>query len=329
MAPKAHIILYKLPDLSDQSFIDGLSRIITGQQDRRGPACPSVAQRSSTRPQTMTASTTPTFFGRERSDGPGERPGHHLYRLLGDSGALAATARRLLRPIPNCGTFLPAPSSPPPAPTSPASVAQTSLPATPESPAILTRVRPGRGLRRSLSERHLLRHLCKRAASSGSGGGDSILFRKPRLSEPRRYRQQQVPHRPRSIPPHAAAALSAPSHPATPTTAATSWQSAKATTESSGPVAPPLTSPDSPLSPSSATAPGWATRITTSTPSPPPVLRLTLQGLQDWHPRQQRPLLHHKKRLQPRPRQRYPERSGVSPRPVRPVAGVPQTPSNP
>jgi kumamolisin len=105
MAPKANIILYNLPDLSDSHVLDGLSRIITDNQA-------DVVSMSFGGPELFyTAADNDgqdfTYLLQQEDDlmAQGNAQGITFIASSGDSGALAAIPVNCFNNVPKCGTF--------------------------------------------------------------------------------------------------------------------------------------------------------------------------------------------------------------------------------
>ncbi len=177
MAPKAKILLYNLPDLSDDSLMDGLSQILTDNKT-------DVVNMSFGEAELFyTAADNDgedfTYLAQEEDDlfAQGNAQGITFVAASGDSGALAAVPVDCFNYEPNCGKFQLSVNFPASSPHVVA-VGGTNLKTTyfPTSPASLY-----------ISEEAYADPLAEdifygTSATGGywgSGGGNSILFAKP------------------------------------------------------------------------------------------------------------------------------------------------------
>ena len=179
MAPNAHVILYNLPDLSDASIIDGLSKILSDNKA-------DVVSMSFGGPElyytaAFNDGTDFTYILREEDDlmAQGNAQGITFIASSGDSGALPAPPLACFNYTPNCGSVLPSAEFPASSPHV-TGVGGTNLVTTYTG---LTGDLNSQYVRESafadpLSE-DIFYGTYATGSYFGSGGGNSILFSKP------------------------------------------------------------------------------------------------------------------------------------------------------
>ncbi|SEC18397.1 S53 family peptidase [Terriglobus roseus] len=178
MAPNAKIILYNLPDLSDDNIIAGLSKIVNDNKA-------DVVSMSFGGPEIFyTAAyndgTDYTYLIKQENDlmAQGNAQGITFIASSGDAGALTAFPPACFDGVPNCGSALPSASFPASSPNV-VGVGGTNLVTTYTSSTDLNSAY----VRESAYADPLTGDIFYGTSSTGqywgSGGGDSIIFKKP------------------------------------------------------------------------------------------------------------------------------------------------------
>jgi subtilase family serine protease len=181
MAPKAKIILYNIPDLSDASFIDGLLKIL---EDNKAD----VVNMSFGGPEIFytaayNGGTDFTYLLRAENDlfAQGNAQGISFVASSGDSGALSAVPVACFDPdaTSTCGSFLAAAEFPASSPHV-TGVGGTNLATTfSGNPNNLNSAYISEEAFADTLSSDIFYGTPATGAVFGSGGGDSILFRKP------------------------------------------------------------------------------------------------------------------------------------------------------
>ena len=183
MAPKANIILYNLPDLTDTSIMDGLSKILTDNNA-------DVVSMSFGGPElfytaAFNGGTDFTYILQEEDElfEQGNAQGITFVASSGDSGALDAPPLTCLQGLPNCGTPLPSAEFPASSPHV-TGVGGTNLITT--YTGLVTDLN-SQYVRESAFADPLAVDIFYGTSATGgywgSGGGDSIVFHKPRFQQ--------------------------------------------------------------------------------------------------------------------------------------------------
>jgi subtilase family serine protease len=177
MAPKANIILYNLPDLSDDHILDGLSKIVTDNKA-------DVVSMSFGGPEVFyTAADNDgedfTYFLQEEDDlmAQGNAQGITFIASSGDSGALSAIPVVCFNGGPSCGTFQPSAEFPASSPHV-TGVGGTNL-ITTYSTTNLNSTYVREQAYADPLEADIFYGTSATGGYWGSGGGDSIFFHKP------------------------------------------------------------------------------------------------------------------------------------------------------
>jgi subtilase family serine protease len=177
MAPKASIVLYNLPDLSDDSIMDGLSKILL--DNKVDVVNMSFGEAELFYTAADNSGEDFTYLPREEDDlfAQGNAQGITFVASSGDSGALAAVPVNCFNFGPNCGSFLVSVNFPASSPHV-VGVGGTNLKTTyfPSSPATI--YVSEEAYADPLSE-DIFYGTSATGGYWGSGGGDSILFAKP------------------------------------------------------------------------------------------------------------------------------------------------------
>ncbi len=179
MAPKAHVILYNLPDLSDDHILDGLSKIVSDNKA-------DVVSMSFGGPEAFyTAADNGgedfTYILQQEDDlmAQGNAQGITFIASSGDSGALSALPIVCFDGGPNCGTFQPSAEFPASSPHV-TGVGGTNLVTTYTG---LTGDLNSQYVREQAYADPLAVDIFYGTSATGgywgSGGGDSVVFRKP------------------------------------------------------------------------------------------------------------------------------------------------------
>jgi subtilase family serine protease len=178
MAPKAHIILYNLPDLSDDNILAGLTKIVNDNKA-------DVVSMSFGGPEAFyTAAyndgTDYTYLLKQQDDllAQGAAQGITFVASSGDAGALTAFPAGCLDYGPDCGSALPSVEFPASSPNV-VGVGGTNLVTTYTSSTDLNSAY----VRESAYADPLVGDIFYGTSSTGqywgSGGGDSVIFKKP------------------------------------------------------------------------------------------------------------------------------------------------------
>jgi len=179
MAPKAKVILYNIPDLSDQHIMDGLSQIIT--DNKADVVNMSFGGSELLYTADFNDGVDYTYLLKEENDlyAQGSAQGITFVASSGDAGALDAIPAACFNNVPNCGTFLPSVEFPASSPHV-TGVGGTNLITTYTGTA---GDRNSKYVRESAFADPLSSDIFYGTSATGgvwgSGGGDSILFKKP------------------------------------------------------------------------------------------------------------------------------------------------------
>jgi subtilase family serine protease len=179
MAPNAHVILYNLPDLSDSSILDGLAKILSDNKA-------DVVSMSFGGPElfytaAFNSGTDFTYLLQEEDDmmAQGNAQGITFIASSGDSGALSAVPLVCFNYDANCGAALPSAEFPASSPHV-TGVGGTNLVTTYTG---LTSDLNSQYVRESAFADPLAGDIFYGTSATGSywgsGGGNSILFKKP------------------------------------------------------------------------------------------------------------------------------------------------------
>ena len=179
MAPNAHVILYNLPDLSDASILDGLARILSDNKA-------DVVSMSFGGPElyytaAFNGGTDFTYLMQEEDDmmAQGNAQGITFVASSGDAGALSAVPLVCFNYDPNCGSVLPSAEFPASSPHV-TGVGGTNLVTTYTG---LTGDLNSQYVRESAFADPLAEDIFYGTSATGSywgsGGGNSIVFKKP------------------------------------------------------------------------------------------------------------------------------------------------------
>jgi len=179
MAPKAKVILYNIPDLSDEHIMDGLSQIIT--DNKADVVNMSFGGSELLYTADLNDGVDYTYLLKEENDlyAQGSAQGITFVASSGDAGALDAIPAACFNGVPNCGNFLPSVEFPASSPHV-TGVGGTNL------------ITTYTGTTGDLNSKYVRESAFADPLSSdifygtsatggvwGSGGGDSILFKKP------------------------------------------------------------------------------------------------------------------------------------------------------
>jgi subtilase family serine protease len=177
MAPDAKILLYNLPDLSDASIIDGLSLILSDNKADVVSMSFGAAEIYYTAP--YNDGTDITNLLREEDDlmAKGNAMGITFIAASGDSGGLAAYPPECFNYTPNCGAAFPAASFPASSPHV-VGVGGTNLLTSYNPPSLNSTYVSEEAYGDPLTE-DIFYGTYATNVFWGSGGGDSIFFRKP------------------------------------------------------------------------------------------------------------------------------------------------------
>ena len=200
MAPKAKVLLYNLPDLSDDSIMDGLSKIL--MDNKADVVNMSFGEAELFYTAADNGGQDFTYLAKEEDDlfAQGTAQGITFVAASGDSGALAAVPvkvlqlRTELRQVP---AFSELPRLQPARGRSRRNQPQDDL--LPVQPGVLLSQR--RSLRRSPRRRHLLRDIGNRRLL-GFRRRNQHHLRQTALPGGDRYRQRHLPYGSGPLPPH-------------------------------------------------------------------------------------------------------------------------------
>jgi subtilase family serine protease len=179
MAPAANIILYNLPDLSDASILDGLSKILA--DNKADVVSMSFGGAELFYTAAFNGGTDFTYLLQEEDDlmAQGSAQGITFIASSGDSGALPAFPVACFNDTPNCGSALPSANFPASSPHV-TGVGGTNLVTTYTG---VTGNLNSQYVRESAFADPLAEDIFYGTSATGtywgSGGGNSILFRKP------------------------------------------------------------------------------------------------------------------------------------------------------
>jgi subtilase family serine protease len=177
IAPGAKIVHYNLPDLSDNSVIDALSQIVTENKVDI---------------VSMSFGTAELFYTSDFNNGidftyipqiyddifaQGNAQGITFGASSGDSGALAAVPLACLEGLPNCGTGIPSVNIPASSPHV-TSIGGTNLTTVSDGVTRNSAYVSEEAFGDPLSE-DIFYHTSASGMYWGSGGGDSVIFKKP------------------------------------------------------------------------------------------------------------------------------------------------------
>jgi kumamolisin len=177
MAPDAKILLYNIPDLSDASIIDALTLILSDNKADVVSMSFGEAEIYYTAP--YNGGTDLTYLAREEDDlmAKGNAMGITFIAASGDSGGLGAYPPECFNYTPNCGAAFPAASFPASSPHV-VGVGGTNL-LTSYNPPSLDSTYVGEEAYGDPLTEDIFYGTSATNVFWGSGGGDSILFRKP------------------------------------------------------------------------------------------------------------------------------------------------------
>ena len=177
MAPNAKVVLYNLPDLSDDSIMDGLSRILT--DNRTDVVNMSFGEAELFYTAADNDGEDFTYVAREEDDlfAQGNAQGITFVAASGDSGALAAVPVNCFNYLPNCGAFQLSVNFPASSPHV-VGVGGTNLKTTFFPSSLASFYISEEAYADPLSE-DIFYGTSATGGYWGSGGGDSILFAKP------------------------------------------------------------------------------------------------------------------------------------------------------
>jgi len=177
MAPKAKVILYNIPDLSDAHIMDGLSQIITDNKADVVNMSFGAAELLYTAAEN--GGVDYTYLFKEENDlfAQGNAQGITFVASSGDSGALDAVPAACFNNIPNCGTFLPSVEFPASSPHV-TGVGGTNLITTHTAGNLNSKYVREEAYADPLSS-DIFYGTSATGGVWGSGGGDSILWKKP------------------------------------------------------------------------------------------------------------------------------------------------------
>ena len=177
MAPGAKVILYNLPNLSDDSIMDGLSKILTDNQ--ADVVNMSFGEAELFYTAADNSGEDFTYLAREENDlfAQGNAQGITFVASSGDSGALAAVPVSCFDYGPNCGSFQLSVNFPASSPHV-VGVGGTNLKTTYFPSTTATIYISEEAYADPLSE-DIFYGTSATGGYWGSGGGDSILFAKP------------------------------------------------------------------------------------------------------------------------------------------------------
>jgi kumamolisin len=177
MAPNAKVILYNIPDLSDAHIMDGLSQIITDNKADVVNMSFGAAELLYT--ADFNDGTDYTYLMKEENDlfAQGSAQGITFVASSGDSGALAAIPAACFNGVPNCGNFLASVQFPASSPYV-TGVGGTNLITTFSSTNLDSKYVSEEAFADPLSD-DIFYGTSATGGFWGSGGGDSILFKKP------------------------------------------------------------------------------------------------------------------------------------------------------
>jgi subtilase family serine protease len=177
MAPDAKIILYNIPDLSDDSIIDALAQIVS--DNKADVVSMSFGEAEIFYTAADNDGTDFTYLAQAEDDlmAEGNALGITFIASSGDSGALPAVPIECFNFGPNCGSFLPGVNFPSSSPHV-TGVGGTNL-VTTYTPASLNSVYVREQAFADPLAVDIFYGTSAIGGYWGSGGGDSILFRKP------------------------------------------------------------------------------------------------------------------------------------------------------
>ena len=195
MAPKAKVIDYNIPELTDDSVIAGLAKILS---DNKADV---VSMSFGTSEVYYTAAfnygTDYTYLLKleDQMFAQGNAQGITFIAASGDAGAFDAVPIACFSNVPNCGNFLQSVIFPASSPHV-TGVGGTNLVTTNSgAPGDLN----SKYVRESAFANPLSVDIFYGTSATGgvwgSGGGDSIYFRPAAIPGPGKHRQPQVPHR--------------------------------------------------------------------------------------------------------------------------------------